>query len=147
MLKIDPSQRSMPEINPAKVCFLVEKTRSLCAQDEAAPTDASNPTDDGEIGALSESAYPALHEEIRQFIDDLDEDEAAALVALTWIGRGDFEPEDWRTAVTAAQERREGPTSAYLLGVTLLPDYLEEALSAYGCSCRDYNSSDEGSGD
>ena len=147
MLKIDPSQRSMPEINPEKVCFLIEKARALRAEDEGVSGDASNPTDDGGRGMVTEAAYPALHEEIKQFIDDLDDDEAAALVALTWIGRGDFEPEDWRAAVARAEERREGPTSTYLLGVSLLPDYLEEALSAYGCSCRDYDPSTEGSAD
>ena len=73
-----------------------------------------------------------------QFIDDLDVDEQNALVALVWIGRDDFEPEHWEAAVALAAERREQPTSDYLLGMPLLPDYLEEALSSYGRSCRDF---------
>ena len=69
---------------------------------------------------------------------------AAALVALAWIGRGDFEPEEWRTAVAEAKQRAEGPTWKYLLGFELLPDYLEDALSAFGRSCEGLGSADEG---
>ena len=147
MLKVDPSQRSMPEIDPAKVCFLIEKSKALLAEDEGAPADASNPSDDGGHDMLTDAAYPSLHREVEEFLEGLDSDEAAAVVALAWIGRGDFEPKDWRAAVSLAEDRREGSTSKYLLGIPLLPDYLEEALSAYGCSCRDYDSSAEAGGD
>ena len=63
---------------------------------------------------------------------------SAALVALAWIGRGDFEPDEWRSAVAEASERAEGPTWKYLLGMALLPDYLEDALSQFGRSCEDF---------
>lgn len=123
MRKLDPARRSMPEINTDKVCFVVEKARTLLSQDEGAPSSAS---------------YAPLRRGLVEFIDDLDCDEAAALVALAWIGRGDFEPEDWRSAVALAVERCDHAPSAYLLGMPLLPDYLEDALSAYDCSCRDF---------
>jgi hypothetical protein len=75
-----------------------------------------------------------------QFIDALDFDEHCALVALVWIGRGDFEPDQWREAVALAAEQRERSVSGYLLGIPLLADYLEDALSSFGCSCSDYGS-------
>ena len=48
MRKIDVSERPMPEINPAKVCFVIEKSRELLSEDVGVAPDASNPTDDGE---------------------------------------------------------------------------------------------------
>jgi Protein of unknown function (DUF3775) len=36
--------------------------------------------------------------------------------ALAWIGRGDFEPEAWRTAAAEAKQRAEGTTWKYLVG-------------------------------
>lgn len=132
-----PEQGSRPEINPQKVCFVVEKARELLSEDEGAENDASNPSDDESRYVLTDAAYAPVRKELVQFIDDLDEDEAAALVALAWIGRGDFEAADWRKAVTLAEERREGLTSKYLLGIPLLPDYLEDALSSFGVSCSD----------
>lgn len=134
MLKIDPEQRSMPDIDPRKVCFIIERARQLMSEEEGPPSD------DGGRFALSDAANAPIRNELGQFLEDLDIDEQCALVALAWIGRGDFEAEQWRDAVTLAAGRRDGATSNYLLGLPLLPDYLEEALSAFGCSCEDFRS-------
>jgi Protein of unknown function (DUF3775) len=143
MRRIDESERPMPEINPAKVCFIIEKSREYLGEDVGVEADDSNPADDDERVMLTE-AGPSLRRELVEFIRSLDVDEAAALVALAWIGRGDFEPEEWRTAVAEAKQRAEGPTWKYLLGFELLPNYLEDALSAFGRSCEGLGSADEG---
>jgi hypothetical protein len=137
MRRIDTTERPMPEINPAKVCFVIEKARELFSEDVGASPDDSNPTDDGERIVLTD-ANAGIRHELVEFIRDLDVDEQAALVALAWIGRGDFEAEDWKSAVEAAGERHEGPTWKYLIGMALLPDYLQDALSAYGRSCEEF---------
>ena len=142
MRRIDTGERPMPDINPAKVCFVIEKARELLSEDVGVSPDASNPTDDDERIVLTD-ADGAYRRELVEFVRDLDVDEAAALVALVWIGRGDFEADDWKSAVVAANERREGPTWKYLLGIPLLPDYLEDALDAFGRSCEDAGASDE----
>jgi hypothetical protein len=139
MRTIDESIPSMPDINPQKVCFIAAKARELLSEDEGSKPDASNATDDGERSILTDAAYGPVHAELKEFIDDLDVDEAIALVALLWIGRGDFEPKDWQDAVAQARERRQGPTVNYLLGEPLLPDYLEDALASFGHSCRDFD--------
>jgi hypothetical protein len=133
----------MPEINPAKVCFVIEKARELFSEDDGADPDASNPADDGERSILT-GANASIRRELVEFIKDLDVDEADALVALAWIGLGDFEPEEWKRAVAQAGERSGGPTWKYLLGMPLLPDCLEDALSAFGRSCEGIESGEEG---
>jgi hypothetical protein len=139
MRTIDETTPSMPDINPQKVCFIAAKARELLSEDEGSRPDASNATDDGERSILTDAAYGSIHAELAQFVEDLDVDEATALVALLWIGRGDFEAKDWEDAVTQARERSETPTVSYLLGEPLLPDYLEDSLAAFGHSCRDFN--------
>jgi hypothetical protein len=136
---IEDTPSAMPDINPEKVCFVVTKARELLSEDEGLKPDASNATDDGEQSILTDAAYGPVRAELEQFIADLDEDETAALVGLLWIGRGDFEAKDWEDAVAQARERRESPTATYLLGEPLLPDYLEDALAAFGQSCRDFD--------
>jgi hypothetical protein len=136
---VDETSPDMPDINPQKVCFIAAKARELLSEDEGSRPDASNAADDGERSILTDAAYGPIRAELEQFIADLDEDEAAALVALMWIGRGDFEASDWEDAVTQARERRQSPPAQYLLGEPLLPDYLEDALAAYGHSCRDFD--------
>lgn len=144
MPKIDESDRPMPEIDLAKVCFIIEKSREYLSEDVGIDPDDSNPGDDDERVILTEAADPSLRRELIEFIKDLDVDEAAALVALAWIGRGDLQPEEWKIAVAQAKERAEAPTWRYVLGMELLPDYLEDALSAFGRSCEGLGSADEG---
>ena len=144
MPKIDVSDRPMPEIDLAKVCFIVEKSRELAGEEAGAEADDSNPADDDEQVMLTETAGPSIRRELVEFIKDLDVDEAGAVVGLAWIGRGDFQPEEWKISVAQAKERAEGPTWNYLLEMELLPDYLEDALSAFGRSCEGLGSADEG---
>ena len=75
---------------------------------------------------------------MRQFIQALDEDEQAELVALYWLGRGNYEVEDWEDTLTEARARKEIPTSNYLMGDPLLADYLEDGLSEFDLSCEDF---------
>jgi hypothetical protein len=144
MRRIDEFERPMPEINPAKVCFIIEKSREYLSEDFGLEPDDSNQADDNERAMPANSADHAIRRELVEFLKDLDVDESAALVGLAWIGRGDFDPEEWRTAVAEAKQRAEGPTWKYLLGLALLPDYLENALDAFGRSCEGLGSADEG---
>ncbi|MTI19059.1 DUF3775 domain-containing protein [Rhodobacteraceae bacterium RKSG542] len=69
-------------------------------------------------------------EEVRELLDDLNVDEAAELVAITWIGRGDFDASDFEVALLEAKERATGSTASYLLGLPHLADHLENGLDA-----------------
>jgi hypothetical protein len=133
-----------PEINPDKVCFVIAKARELEAVDEGVESDDSNASDDGFLSILSERAYKPTRRELVGFVNALDDDEKAELVALTWTGRGDYSAPEWRAAVAEARARREGETSAYLLGIPLLGDYLEDGLAEFGLSCDDFNDREMG---
>ncbi|MCG7359826.1 DUF3775 domain-containing protein [Roseomonas sp. ACRSG] len=72
------------------------------------------------------------------FIEELNEDEQAALVALAWVGRGDYEPDQWEEAVAMAKERGAGTSTAdYLIQMDLAADLLAEGLGAFGFSIDD----------
>ena len=87
----------------------------------------------------------STEEQIREFIAGLNEDERHDLVALVWVGRGDFEADEWANAVRAAQEREATAargnaargTAGYLLGIPNLPDLLGEGLAALDLSCAE----------
>lgn len=83
-------------------------------------------------GLAEEEEENLTAEELRQLIDDLNVDEAAELVALMWIGRGDYDPDEWSEAVAEARQRNHRRTSDYLLGMPMLGDWLEEGLEAIG---------------
>ncbi len=67
---------------------------------------------------------------MENWLGNLDEEAQAELVALYWIGRGDFEAKDFPRAVGEARARRTTPTADYLLGAPLVGDYLELGLDA-----------------
>jgi hypothetical protein len=75
--------------------------------------------------------------ELRAFIDRLNEDEQVSLVALMWIGRGSFEPEELDEAKATAAAEATTPTADYLIGTPHLSDHLENGLEALGLSASD----------
>lgn len=75
--------------------------------------------------------------ELRAFIERLSDEEQVSLVALMWIGRGTFEPEELNEAIQTAAEEATTPTADYLLGTPHLSDHLENGLDALGLSAAD----------
>ena len=76
-------------------------------------------------------------EQFDGLLSGLDEDEVADLVALLWVGRGDFEPEEWDNARRTALDQATTPTADYLKGTDHLAEHLEAGLEAMGISSRD----------
>ena len=121
-----------------KICFIIVKAREFDVKDEVTdPDDASNATDDNMISVLEDHGDDPVVNEIRGFIGAMNEDEQIDLVALTWLGRGDGTIEDWDELRAEAARAHNKRTAAYLLGIPLLSDYLEEALSLFDLSCDD----------
>ncbi|MGE4129502.1 MAG: DUF3775 domain-containing protein [Hyphomicrobiaceae bacterium] len=123
------------EIAPEKVAHVIIKAREYDAK-----MDAWNVDNDEDDGAEESGADEGLRNEIAGFIDALNDDEQAQLVALCWVGRGTFEPEDFAEAVETAQNEQVNTAADYLLGVPLLADYLEEGLEKMGFSVEDAES-------
>jgi len=72
-------------------------------------------------------------------IRGLNEDEQIDLVALAWLGRGDGDLDDWQDLRAEAARAHNKRTAEYLLGMPLLGDYLEEALSQFGHSTEEFD--------
>ena len=75
--------------------------------------------------------------ELSEFIASLNEDEQASLVAVMWIGRDTFGPEELDEAIETAKVERSSPTEDYLMGEPQLADYLEAGMDALGISPED----------
>ncbi|MDP6818364.1 MAG: DUF3775 domain-containing protein, partial [Alphaproteobacteria bacterium] len=100
------------------------------------PDSGSNPSDDHAIDVLEALADDPTFEELTSFINALNDDEQIELVALAWLGRGDYTIDEWEDARRDAAEARTDHTASYLLGIPLLGDYLEEGLAAHKLSCQ-----------
>ena len=99
----------------------------------------SDEADPGAESDLSENREERLdagddptEAELRVLLDDLNDDEVIDLIALVWIGRGDFGIEELGEARELARERHQGSSSRYLMGIPTLAEYLAEGLAAAG---------------
>ena len=93
--------------------------------------------EDEEEGLDAEDDENMDEDALRAFIADLNEDEQASLIALAWIGRGDYSGEEWDEARSLAKERNIRDTADYLLGIDMLGDMIEEGLAELGLSLED----------
>jgi Protein of unknown function (DUF3775) len=123
-------------ISAEKICYIALRAREFEVKEVVAdPDSGSNPTDDGMVTVLEDHADDAVADELIAFISALSEDEQVDLVALAWLGRGDAGFEEWEELRSEAARAHNDRVARYLLGMPLLPDYLEEGLSQFGHSC------------
>lgn len=128
----------MLDINPETVCFIIAKAHEFHAKEEVViPDTPLSPGDDWALQILADHDDDPTLQELQSVIDDLDPDQQVQLVALMWLGRGDFDIEEWNTALAEARSNRNARTASYLLGTPLVADYLQEGLSLHGYSCDD----------
>lgn len=121
-----------------KICFLIMKAREFDAKmDPEVPEPGDNPTDDEDREVLFDYPDDPTVEEIQGFIEALNEDEVIEVLALVWIGQGDYDVEEWEDAVADARDSPDERRPQALMRIPLLGDFLEEGLAALGLSCRD----------
>jgi hypothetical protein len=139
MKQVDPNPDVDLAISAETVCFLIVKAREFDVKDEVTePDPGSNPSDDRDLEVLEAHPDDPSEEEIRAAIDALSVDEQIDLVALAWLGRGDYDVKDWPSVRREAAEAHNNKTADYLLGLPLLGDYLEEGLSLVGRNCEEF---------
>lgn len=122
-----------------KLAFIVAKAREFDAEVPADPgaVSGSNPTDDGSREVLEDTPDNPTEEELRDAIEGLNLDERQELLALVWLGRGDFDAESWPDALRQARDLMDETGTGYFLGTPLLADYLEAGADALGLSLTD----------
>ena len=122
-----------------KLAFIIVKAREYDA--EVSPVDeesGSNPSDDADRAVLEDSPDNPTYQELVDAINGLSELERIELLALTWLGRGDYGKEEWRDALRESRRVHDEKETDYLIGTPLLASYLEEGLSQLGYSIEDY---------
>lgn len=123
-------------ISPITVCFLIDKAHEFHAKEQVViPEPDLSPADDWGRQILAHHSDDPTYQEFCAAVDDLEPDQQFALVALMWIGRGDFIPDQWDTAIAEARGRWTPRTAEYLLSTPLVADYLTEGLAQFDIDC------------
>ena len=126
-------------ISPEKVAAILAKARQFDVKDVVTdPDSGSNASDDAMLSVLEDHASDPSRAELSAMIGGLNEDEQIDCVALAWLGRGDGDIDDWQDIRREADRAHNKRTAQYLIGMPLLSDFLEEALSQFGHSAEEF---------
>jgi hypothetical protein len=128
----------MLDLNPDIVCAVIAAAREFQAKEAVViPEREFAPSDDWALQVLADHADDLTFAEVKGSIDDLEPDQQVELVALMWLGRGDFDTSEWEEAVSEARDSYTERTAEYLLATPLVADYLEEGLYQLGHRCQE----------
>ena len=127
----------MLDLNPEIVCNIITKARVIGIEDDLMPEEPTNPGDFDWTGALADYQSDLTYVELKSLINDLEPDQQITLTALMYIGRGDYDLEEWSLACDEARKIPLESRADYLIAKPLLADYLEEALAKFGYSCEE----------
>lgn len=126
-------------ISPQTAFFILLKAREFHAKvEEVDPDEGSNPTDDRAVDVLEFNPGDAVVDELVAAIDSLNTDEQLDLIALMWVGRGEFTLDAWDEAREAAGRIDPEQMADYVLGLPEASDYLQEGLSQFGYSLSQF---------
>ncbi len=126
----------MFEVSVDTVCFVIGKCREFQAKEAVSiPDGPEGPGDDWAGQVLADYADDLSVQELRAVFNDLEPAEQAEVVALMWVGRGDYEADEWVDARSDAKSAWNPRTVDYILATPLAADYLEDGLDAFGYSC------------
>jgi hypothetical protein len=128
----------MPElrINTDKVCALIEAARELAGTVPSTAGDHTTTGDDSRLVTLEQiPGQDDRRREIVDFIAGLNVEEQTDLLALIWLGRGDYELDDWDEACVAAEARIAARDPDYLIGDAALPAHLGDGLNKFDVVC------------
>lgn len=124
------------DVNPDNVCQLIQLARDFHAQDAVIlPDEPPGPDMSLSAAAMAPHIGNPLLDEFHTIIDDLDRSQQVQVVALLWLGRGDYEPEEWDSLIEDADDAWSDHTADYLLAHPLLADQLLEGLEMLGHTC------------
>jgi len=87
-----------------KLAYIIEKAREFDAEVPSDIEEGSNAADDDERQILLDTPDNPTVQELRAAIDGLNIDEREELLALVWLGRGDYDAENWSEAVEQARQ-------------------------------------------
>ena len=126
-------------ISPDSAFAILIKVREFDSKvTETDPESGSNPSDDNSVDALEFGPSDETHHELVSAIHDLNDDEQCDLIALIWLGRGDFNLGEWTEARQAAADIGRERTPRYVSEIPLVSDYLEDGLSQFDQSIEDH---------
>lgn len=118
------------------LCSLIELAREFQAKESVVfPEVPTSPSDDWAMQVLADHSDDFNVAEFSNIVTEMSERQRSELVALMWVGRGDYNVDEWEQAVDDALGDFSIRAAAYVLAHPMVSDHLEEGLIAFDLSC------------
>lgn len=128
----------MLSVNPETVCFLISKAHEFHAKEAVVIPDTPNsPAEDWGRQVLADHVDDHTYREMTYVLNEVEPDQQYEILALLWLGRGDYAVEEWQNAIADAQDGWDGQTVYNMIAIPLLADYLAEGLDLLGYRCEE----------
>jgi len=124
-------------INPEIVCHIISKAKEFHAKEEVTFSEKI-PESEYEYDwsqILADHDDDLTYLEIKKVIEDLEPDQQVDLLTLMYIGRGDFDGDEWSAAHKEAKNNLAPNLTGYLLSKPLIADHLAKGLELLGYTC------------
>lgn len=124
----------MLKVNLETVLWIIRSTREFHAKEEVVFPDESLEGNDGDwaMQILADHGSDMTLQELRIAIQGMEPKQQAEILALKWLGRGDYTAEEWEEARHEALENWCPEIMDRLIATPLIPEYLLEALALLG---------------
>lgn len=125
------------DLSPEIVCNIISHAREFQAKEGVViPENPQEFSEDDFQQILADHANDLTFSEVQEAINQLEPDQQMKLVALMYLGRGDYSLEEWDQCLEEARQGWTTHTAEYLLSKPQIAEYLEAGLEAFGISCE-----------
>ncbi|KTD23471.1 Protein of uncharacterised function (DUF3775) [Legionella lansingensis] len=125
----------MLNLNSGIICDIILKARQFQAKEGVSFPDVTDDMDASYV--LADHADDLSYQEVIHAINNLRPDQQATLVALMYLGRGDYMKDEWEDALHIATQEWTNHTGEYLLSRPTMPDDIERGLYLLGILCNE----------
>lgn len=125
------------ELNSETVLNIIDKAHQFHMKETLIASDESVGVPGAGMRTMpSGPSEDPIYRELKYIIDELEPDQQQMLVALMWIGRGDFGVAEWSEALAHARDSWTERTAEYVIGTSMAADYLREGLEQFSATAE-----------
>lgn len=125
----------MLNIDTKTICDILDKSRQFQAKEDISFPEET--ADEDPMYVLADYSDDPVYQDAIAVINNLSDAQQATLVALMYLGRGDYSLEEWPQAYKFAEDEMTDHTGQYLLSHPYLAEYVEQAMDLLGINFRE----------
>jgi hypothetical protein len=95
------------------------------------PQTSSNPEDSRSLLSLHKVKGTPPYKKLNRLVDHLQPHQRCQILALIWIGRGEFSADQWELAINKAKEFKQHNITDYMISLAEVSSFLKNGIKLY----------------